>query len=87
MEAAVQGYAEKYIKVVHVPRSELTTANITEMRDAVATQMHLMGHGGRSTLSITELARSTNTPKCIGLMIITYYYDFNMVIQCYTTNT
>ena len=58
----MQGYAEKYIKVVHVPRSELTTANITEMRDAVATQMHLMGHGGRSTLSITSSWQDVQTP-------------------------
>eukprot|EP00435_Cladocopium_sp_Y103_P021182 s564_g5.t1 len=35
-EAAVSGYSEKYLKVVHVARAELTNAEISEMRDAVA---------------------------------------------------
>ena len=41
MQAAVSGYAEKYFRVVHVPRAELTTSEISEMRDAVATWVHL----------------------------------------------
>ena len=41
MQAAVSGYAEKYLRVVHVPRTELTTSEISEMRDAVATWVHL----------------------------------------------
>lgn len=42
-EEAVKGYAEKYIRVIHVGRAEHTASEITEMRNAVATQMHLMG--------------------------------------------
>lgn len=41
-QAAVSGYADKYIKVVHVPRAELTTPEISAMRDAVATCLHVL---------------------------------------------
>lgn len=41
LQAAVSGYADKYIKVVHVPRAELTTPEISAMRDAVATCLHV----------------------------------------------
>lgn len=39
-QAAVSGYAEKYVRVVHVSRSELSTSQVSEMRDAVATDLH-----------------------------------------------
>jgi len=39
-QTAVSGYAEKYVRVVHVSRSELSTSQVSEMRDAVATDLH-----------------------------------------------
>ena len=38
-QTAVSGYAEKYVRVVHVSRSELSTSQVSEMRDAVATDL------------------------------------------------
>ena len=39
-EAAVSGYADKYLRVAYVPQPDLATAEISSMRDSVVTRLH-----------------------------------------------